>query len=185
MNRVLVLILLVAIFMALPGAILSTAGSRLDLSTLKDDSLIPRPPQKRSLTIPKGTKLHIRLTDKLSSSDSEGTFKGVLDQPVKTNGHVVLSPGVQVNGEFALEESPRAKGKRPAMTMRLNRLRVDGKKIRIDTEVLALGVPVRNDGARLKALDSDDSPGRPLSYPPGAMFTFRLAEPLEVPYERR
>ncbi len=183
MKRIPVLILLISIFLALPGAMLSTAGNRLDLSTPNHDSLIPRPPQ-RSLTIPKGTQLHIRLKDELSS-DSAGTFKGVLDRPVKNNGRVVLSPGAQVNGEFALEGSSKTKGKRPAMKMRLNRLRVDGKQIRIETEVLALGVPVRDDGARLKALDSDDSPDRPLSYPPGAMFTFRLAEPVEVPEERR
>jgi hypothetical protein len=183
MIRIPVIILLVG-YLVLPGAILSTAGNRPDSSPLEDDSLIPRPPE-RSLTIPKGTKLHIRLKDKLTSNGSEGTFEGVLDRPVNSHGRVVLPPGVRVSGRVALEESTEINGKRPAMTMRLNQLRVDRKTIRIETEVLALGVPIRDDGARLKALDSDDSPGRPLSYPRGAMFTFKLAEPVQVPDGRR
>lgn len=184
MNRVPVLVLLIGLLVALPGAILSTAGSRVSRATLQPDSLLLESAQTL-FTVPKGTKLHIRLKDKLPSADSEGSFKGVLDRPVKSNGRVVLPPGVLVTGEFVFKEPSKTNKKRPAMTMRLNQLRVDGKRIRIKTEVLAFGVPVPDDGARLKALDSDDTPGRPPSYSPGAMLTFKLAEPVQVPDAHR
>lgn len=185
MNRIAGLIMLITIILGFSGAaILTTADNLPDRTPSSKVSVLPAT-SERLITVPKGTKLHIRLKDKLSSDDYEGSFSGVLDRPVKSNGRVVLPSGVQVSGKFSLEESSEINGERPAMKMRLNQVRVAGKKIGIETEVLAFGVPVPDDGARLKALDSDDSPGRPLSYESGSMLTFKLAEPFQVPDVRR
>ncbi len=162
MNRLAGLMMLVTIFLGLSSAaIRTTADDRANRNHSADAPFLVMKTQ-RAATVPKGTKFHIRLKDKLSTEESEGSFSGVLDRPVTNNGQVVLSPGVAVFGKFSYKESSGKDGRRPAMTMRLNQLRVGGKKIPIETEVLALGIPVPDDGARLKALDSGDSPGRPL-----------------------
>jgi len=185
MNRIAGLILLITIFLGFSGSgLLTTADNLPERKPSRKASVLPRTSEK-SITVAKGTKCHIRLKDKLSSEDSEGSFSGVLDRPVQSNGRVVLASGVQVRGKFSLDESSEIHGKRPAMKMRLNQVLVDGKKVRIETEVLAFGVPVPDDGARLKALDSNDSLGKPLSYEPGSMLTFKLAEPFQVPDGRR
>jgi hypothetical protein len=97
----------------------------------------PPAPEPRSVTIPAGTLITVRLNQPLSSErNSEGdAFSATLDQPLVVNGLVIAERGSRQMGKVSLmEQSGRVKG-RAALNLELVALNTaDGQNVAIATE---------------------------------------------------
>lgn len=97
----------------------------------------PPAPEPRSVTIPAGTLITVRLNQPLSSErNSDGdAFSATLDQPLVVNGLVIAERGSRQMGKVSLmEQSGRVKG-RAALNLELVALNTaDGQNVAIATE---------------------------------------------------
>ena len=64
---------------------------------------------QRSLEIPSGTSIRVRMIDNLSSEQTQmgDTFRGTLDEPIVVNGRTLYPKGADVIGRSALVHSGR------------------------------------------------------------------------------
>ncbi len=89
----------------------------------------------RTVTIPEGTAIHVRLIDSVGSARSHSgeTFHASLDEPITVNGSVVAPRGANVTGRV-LRATPSGHLKTPAeLAIALTSLQVGGKTYEIAT----------------------------------------------------
>lgn len=95
------------------------------------------------VTLPAGTKLHIRLqegvsTDRNSSGDY---FSATLDRPLEVNGKLLAPSRSQVVGQLTqVKESGRVKG-RARLTMALRKLVIGGQEYELRSKPVTLVAP--------------------------------------------
>jgi hypothetical protein len=99
----------------------------------------PAPPVRvpKTVTIPAGTLLSVRVDDHLSSSTTHSgdSFRASLDQPVVIDGAVIAERGAKVEGRVT-ESDPGGKVRGTA-TLQLELVRLntsDGQRLRLQTE---------------------------------------------------
>lgn len=96
------------------------------------------PPPPRSITIPAGTLITVRLAQAIESgSNSEGdAFTATLDQPLVVDGLVIAERGSRQQGKVSFSERPgRVKG-RAAFGLELVALNTaDGQRVDLHTEI--------------------------------------------------
>jgi hypothetical protein len=99
----------------------------------------PAPPVRvpKTVTIPAGTLLSVRVDDHLSSSTTHSgdSFRASLDQPIVVDGAVIAERGAKVEGRVT-ESDPGGKVRGTA-TLQLELVRLntsDGQRLRVQTE---------------------------------------------------
>jgi hypothetical protein len=104
------------------------------------DDRKPEPPPKpepRSVTVPAGTLITVRLDEALSSDRNrpDDQFRAVLDQPLIVDGLVLAEKGARVLGKVIdAEQAGRVKGL-SHLGLELTQLTTsDGQKVRLQTE---------------------------------------------------
>lgn len=97
----------------------------------------PAPRIPRTVTVPAGTMISVRLDETLSSerNQSGDSFRAVLDQPLAVDGVVVAERGARVMGRIIdSDRAGRVKGV-ALLTLELTQLSTsDGQKVKIQTE---------------------------------------------------
>jgi hypothetical protein len=97
----------------------------------------PAPRIPRTVTVPAGTLISVRLDETLSSerNQSGDSFRAVLDQPLSADGLVVAERGARVMGRIIdSDRAGRVKGV-ALLTLELTQLTTsDGQKVKIQTE---------------------------------------------------
>lgn len=94
---------------------------------------LTRAPER--ITIPSGTRLEVRLADRLSSDGSRSgdTFAATLDEPIVVNNQVLVPAGAKVTGQVT-EATASGHLKTPAeLALTLKSLEVGGKTYEIST----------------------------------------------------
>ena len=91
----------------------------------------------KTVTIPAGTLLNVRVDEKLSSSTSQtgDSFRATLDGPLVVDGAVIAERGARVEGRVA--ESDRGGKVKGTATLALELVRIntsDGQRVRLQTE---------------------------------------------------
>jgi hypothetical protein len=96
----------------------------------------PPPPQPHTVTIPLGTNLVVRLSERLTTERNQpgDQFSAVLDQPLTADGFVIAERGARVQGRIVeLERSGKVRGL-ARMSVELTHLKTsDGQNVRINT----------------------------------------------------
>lgn len=97
----------------------------------------PKPPEPRSVTIPAGTLIAVRLNEKVSTAThyQNDTVQVTLDTPLVVNGMVIAERGSRQLAKVVLVEPPgRVKG-RATISLELAQLRTsDGQSIDVNSE---------------------------------------------------
>jgi len=97
----------------------------------------PAPPPPRTLTVPAGTVIPVRLDYALGSDrNAEGdSFTATLESPLVVDGYVIAEKGARLDGQVvSSEKAGRVKGV-SNLSLELKRLRTsDGQRIDIQTE---------------------------------------------------
>jgi len=97
----------------------------------------PEPRVPRTVTVPAGTLISVRMDETLSSerNQSGDSFRAVLDKPLAVDGVVVAERGARVSGRVIdSQRAGRVKGV-ALLTMELTQLNTsDGQKVKIQTE---------------------------------------------------
>ena len=95
------------------------------------------PPQPKTVTIPAGTLLSVRVDETLSSSRNQtgDSFRATLDQPLIVDGFVIAERGSKVEGRVSeVDGGGRVRGV-SRMAVELVRLTTsDGQRVRLQTE---------------------------------------------------
>ena len=120
-----------------PAQAETVAEARPGIPALFPTEKLP-PPPPRSVTLPAGTLITVRLAQSLETGrNSMGdAFTATLDQPLVVNGLVIAERGSRQSGKLALaDQSGRVKG-RAALGLELVTLNTaDGQQVNITTEV--------------------------------------------------
>lgn len=97
----------------------------------------PPPPQPKTVTIPAGTLLSVRVDETISSSRNQSgdSFRATLDQPLVIDGFVIAERGARVEGRVSeVDRGGRVSGV-ARMSLELVRLNTsDGQRVRLQTE---------------------------------------------------
>ncbi len=107
-------------------------------SAVKPASAVERV-TNRSITLPAGATLTVRLSDSLSSKTSNAgdTFTGTIEQPLETDGNVVVPKGARVVGAVT-DAKPLGRFKGGAvLSVVLNSMTVNGTDYNIATSVVS------------------------------------------------
>jgi hypothetical protein len=100
----------------------------------------PEPQQPKTVTIPAGTLMTVRLDETLRSDrhQSGDSFRATLDQPLVVDGFVIAERGSRVEGRVAQSDpGGRVKGV-ASLSLELIRLTTsDGQRIRLQTDSFA------------------------------------------------
>jgi hypothetical protein len=165
----------------------------------------PVPSPQRTLTLPTGTMLVVRMMDSISSRNRAGsTFTTKLEYDLVVGDAVALKAGTKIYGKVKSATQARRAIGRSTLDIRLDRLIIGGKPIPITTKGFkAAGqasIAKAAKGAAAGALvgsiagDSDDarkgaaigatmgalSRGQTITIPPGALLEFNLAQPTKL-----
>jgi hypothetical protein len=96
----------------------------------------PQPaPARKSVTVPSGTTLNVRLVDGIDvdASKSGQTFKAVVDDPIMIGGAVVIPRGASATLQAVqVEQSGKAKGS-DKISLKLNSVRFGGSAYEVTT----------------------------------------------------
>jgi hypothetical protein len=95
----------------------------------------PAPAPRRTVTVPAGTVLNVRLTDGIDvdASAAGQTFKGVIDDPVMIGGSVVIPRGASATLQAVkVEQSGKMKGS-DKISLKLNAFRFGGMVYEVTT----------------------------------------------------
>lgn len=109
----------------------------------QEESFLARltaPFKTEKITLPAGTRIHIRLQDAISTKENSSgdRFNAVLNRPLAMEGKVLAPVGSDVIGRITqVEESGRVKG-RASMTLVLQEVIVDGEDFELSTRPLTL-----------------------------------------------
>ncbi len=88
----------------------------------------------KSITIPAGTAIEVRLLDVLSSATSRAgeKFLAALDQPILVHGWVAVPRGTNVTGQV-VEAQPAGRGRQPELAVTLSTLLAGGRLCELHT----------------------------------------------------
>jgi hypothetical protein len=95
----------------------------------------PAPPPRKTVTVPAGTVLNVRLTDGIDvdASAAGQTFKAVIDDPVLIGGSVVIPRGASATLQAVkVEQSGTMKGS-DKISLKLNSFRFGGMVYEVST----------------------------------------------------
>jgi hypothetical protein len=83
------------------GSVTAPANSAAAQQETAANPPAPPPPPPAPMTIPKGTRIDIRLNEAIDSKTAEvgSTFNGVLNAPIRVHGETVFKAGDPVSGE--------------------------------------------------------------------------------------
>lgn len=113
----------------------------------------PPPPQPKTVTIPAGTLLSVRVDEALRSDRNHNgdSFRATLDQALVVDGFVIAERGSRVEGRVSeVDAGGRVRGV-AHMTLELVRLTTsDGQKVRLQTETFARQGPKDTKGDATK-----------------------------------
>jgi hypothetical protein len=101
----------------------------------QQEQLKQRPVQQASITLPAGTRIHVRLAETLDTKRNESgdRFAATLASPIVVGGKEVVPRGANFSGRVdASKPSGRLKG-RALMTLSLDSFELNGRKYRIST----------------------------------------------------
>jgi len=96
----------------------------------------PPPPQPRTVTLPTGTNIAIRLGETLSTDKNYAgdTFRATLDAPVIVDGFVIADKGSKVFGKVVdAQRAGRVKGVAQLQLALTDLNTTDGQRIRVQT----------------------------------------------------
>jgi hypothetical protein len=97
----------------------------------------PEPRRARSVTIPAGTLITVRLEEELDSNKNQSgdQFRASLDQPLVVDGFVLAERGARVSGRVVeVDRGGRVKG-RATMSLALTTINTsDGQRVNVQTE---------------------------------------------------
>ena len=100
----------------------------------------PEPRQPKTVTVPAGTLLTVRIDERLSTetNHSGDSFRATLDQPLVVDGFVIAERGSRVEGRIVeADAGGRVRGL-SRMSLELVRLNTaDGQRVRLQTESFA------------------------------------------------
>jgi len=100
----------------------------------------PEPQAPRSVTLPAGSLISVRLDESLSSERNQpgDSFRAVLDQPLAADGFVVAERGARVQGRIVeAERAGRVKGL-SRLVLELTQLTTsDGQRVKVQTETFS------------------------------------------------
>jgi hypothetical protein len=91
----------------------------------------------KTVTIPSGTLLAVRVDQRLASDTAQtgDTFRATLDQPLVVDGAVIAERGARVEGRVAESDNGGRVRGRAALVLELVRLNTsDGQRVRLATE---------------------------------------------------
>ena len=104
-----------------------------------EEPATPKAPEPRYVTIPAGTKLHVRLQEPLDTSvnKSGDSFQAILDEALDVDGNKVAPRGSIVEGRLSdVERAGRVEG-RSKMSLRIVSLFINDQAYTVDSQVLA------------------------------------------------
>jgi hypothetical protein len=100
---------------------------------------VPKVPEPKFATIPRGSSIFVRLQQALDSGVNKAgdSFRAVLDRDIEVDGIVVAPRGCVLNGQVAqVERAGRVKGK-ASMTLQLDHLIIENQSYPLQTESLS------------------------------------------------
>jgi len=95
----------------------------------------PPPPERKSVVVPAGTIINVRLTQAIDADKSEAgqTFKAIVDDPVSVNGAIVIPRGAGAVLQVAqLEQAGSMKGS-DKITLKMNAFSLGGMVYDVST----------------------------------------------------
>lgn len=98
--------------------------------------VIPPPPQPHTVTIPAGTSVAVRLTEKLSTEHnySGDTFRATLDTPIVMDGFIIADRGAKVLGRIVRAQKPGKFEGMAELSLTLTEISTtDGQRLRVET----------------------------------------------------
>ena len=103
--------------------------------TEQSDSQQAVPKEVKTLTIPVGTELKVRLVDAVGSARNRSgeSFLATLDQPIIVDGWVAVPKGTNVTGRVAAAETSGHLEHPAELTLTLAAMQLDGQNIEIET----------------------------------------------------
>jgi len=159
----------------------------------------------KSITVPQGTSLMIRMNEGVSSKTRAGTrFSGRLEGDLVANGQVVAPSGSQVFGQVGASNQAGRLAGRSTLQITLTEIMINNQRVPIVTTSVsergksstgrtarraALGAGIgaiagggsgAGKGAAIGAGTNVLSRGETLSFPAGGLAGFRLSAPLTV-----
>jgi hypothetical protein len=107
---------------------------------------------KRSVEVPSGTTLTIRMIDAVDSEVNQvgQTFRASLDEPVRVGSEIVIPRGADVLAKLAADKKSGKLGGRAELTMDLISVTVNGRAIDVNTQEVTTASESRSDGTKKK-----------------------------------
>lgn len=165
----------------------------------------PSPGQAKTITLPTGTTLLVRMMDSISSRNRAGTtFTTKLEYDLVVNNVVVLKGGNKLYGKITSSTQARRAVGRSTLEFRLTQLILNGKPVPIRTSgyrgagkaSIAKAARGAAAGAIIGSIagDSDDAKkgaaigatmgvlrrGQTITVPPGTLLEFDILQPLKL-----
>lgn len=179
--------------LAVPSSAKTGDSGQLPFERVSDGSGISPTAAFASESVPVGTEITVRLHLPLSSADSRvgDTFEAVLDDPVVVAGKTVVPQGAPLIGKVVAAKAASGRHHPGYLRLILASIALNGKSISLQTSsVFAKGgsYEKRSRPATGTAPDSatgsktsPDSNRGDVRFSTGHRFTFRLAQPLNLP----
>jgi hypothetical protein len=165
----------------------------------------PSQSQSRTITVPTGTMLLVRMMDSISSRNRAGsTFTTKLEYDLVVGDSVALKGGTKIYGKVKSSTQARRAVGRSTLDIRLTQLIINGKPVPFATSgfkaageasikkaargaaagavigSIADGSDGARDGAAIGATLGALRKGQTVTIPPGALLEFNLAQPLKL-----
>ena len=165
----------------------------------------PPPGSTRTITLPTGTMLLVRMMDSISSRNKAGsTFTTKLEYDLVVGDSVALTGGTKIYGKVKSSTQARRAIGRSTLDIRLTQLMINGKPVPFATSgyeaageasikkaargalagaaigAIADGSKGAGKGAAIGGTLGALRKGQTVTIPPGALLEFNLAQPLEL-----
>jgi hypothetical protein len=104
-------------------------------AAMKTAAAAPAPPPRRTVTVPAGTAINVRLTQAIDVDVSKAgqTFKGIVDDPVTINGEIIIPRGAAaVLQAVNVEQSGKFKGS-DKISLKMNAIGIGGMMYEVAT----------------------------------------------------
>jgi hypothetical protein len=165
----------------------------------------PTKAQSKTVTLPSGTTLIVRMTDNISSHNKAGTkFTATLEYDLPSGDVVALKGGTKIYGKVQSATQARRAIGRSTLDIRLTQLIIDGKPVTIATSsfkeagkasiakaargaaagAIIGGIADGSDGAKTGAAIGATAgalkKGQTISIPSGSLLEFNLTQPITL-----
>lgn len=165
----------------------------------------PTKAQSKTVTLPAGTTLIVRMTDNISSRNNAGTkFTATLEYDLPAGDVVALKGGTKIYGKVQSATQARRAVGRSTLDIRLTQLIIDGKPVSVTTSIykeageasiakaargaaagaIIGGIADGSDGAKTGAAIGATAgalrKGQTISIPSGSLLEFNLTQPITL-----